>query len=110
MHFMNRQRQGHMAGKATDYTDRTQSPAAGAPAAGGDPGAGDVTVTLTKGADGSITCDTGDGNPQPYGSVDEALEAAKMTLGPDDDQGEGDQGGDGRGAQGPGAGGMDLDD
>jgi hypothetical protein len=48
----------------------------------GDDQGGEATVTLTKMPDGTVTCDSGDGNPQPYGSVDEALEAAKEILEP----------------------------
>lgn len=44
-------------------------------------GEGEQTITLTKKADGTVTCDSGDGKPMPYASVDEALEAVKAQLG-----------------------------
>jgi hypothetical protein len=65
-----------------------------APGAADDAGAGDQTIILTKKADGTVTCDSGDGKPVPYASVDEALDAVKSQLGggPDDgtDGGAGD--------------------
>lgn len=72
------------------------------PAPGADSGEGDQTIILTKKADGSITCDSGDGKPMPYDSVDEALDAVKAQLGGgetdlgagDDMLGAGDSGGD----------------
>lgn len=93
MHFMNPQRGAHLRPPAAV---RPPAPAPGGPAAlpGGpqsDPG-GDLTVTLTKMADGTVTCDAGDGNPQPYGSVEEALDAAKEILEPGGEEEMGDEG------------------
>ena len=73
MHFMNPQRRAHMAAPGAPAA------AVAAPGAEGELGP-ELTVTLTKSADGTITCDTGDGNPQRYATVERALEAAKMIL------------------------------
>jgi hypothetical protein len=54
-------------------------------------GAGDQTITLTIKPDGTATCDSGDGKPMPYASVDEALDAVKAQYGANDTA---DQGGD----------------
>lgn len=88
MHFMNKQREGHIGGKPTDYSQQDPT-AAGAPGAGDQP---EPTVTITAKADGTYTCDGGDGNPQPYGSIEEALEGAKSLLGGGDEEQDADQG------------------
>lgn len=108
MHFMNPQRAAHLVPPAA-----TKQRAPGAPQAGGmnDQQMDDqpeATVTLTKMPDGTVTCDGGDGTPQTYQSVDEALDAAQSILGGDEDlPGEEDQaqGGGDTGAM-PGAGGQ----
>lgn len=63
-----------------------------------DPNAQGQSITLTKNPDGTVTCDCGDGKPMPYGSVDEALDAAKSMLGGGEmgsDDGTGPMGGGG---------------
>lgn len=70
-----------------------------APGAGD--GAGDQTITLTIKPDGTATCDSGDGKPMPYSSVDEALDAVKAQYGSRDesaDQGSDMSAGDGAGS------------
>lgn len=40
-----------------------------------------ATVTLTKNADGTITCDDGTGQPSTHDNMQEALDYAGMKLG-----------------------------
>jgi len=65
-----------------------------------------VTLTLTKMPDGTVTCDSGDGNPQPYPTVEDALEAAKTILDGGGDEDEDDEARPGEAETGaiPGAG------
>lgn len=47
-----------------------------------------ATVTLTKNADGTITCDDGTGQPSVHDNMQEALDYAGMKLGGDEEAGE----------------------